>query len=168
MTTHHLIIQCLDRSLGHDAPTVHDVKAVADTDTEIEVLLDEQDADFAFGFDFPQKVVMSIGGKSYTITFDGNDWKVGDTKMDATSVQSVVARIRDLEGTRFAATGFGKPAVDITRAEWDSVIKVHLKGTFTKENTFEFYRAVFLPIMLHPRWSKQLIFGTFNYRAIAA
>ena len=45
---------------------------------------------------------------------------------------------------------------------------VHLKGTFTKEGTFEFYRAVFLPIMLHPRWSKQLIFGTFNYRAIAA
>jgi hypothetical protein len=45
---------------------------------------------------------------------------------------------------------------------------VHLKGTFTKESTFEFYRAVFLPIMLHPRWSKQLIFGTFNYRAITA
>jgi len=45
---------------------------------------------------------------------------------------------------------------------------VHLKGTFTKRSTFEFYRAVFLPIMLHPRWSKQLMFGTFNFRAIGA
>jgi hypothetical protein len=43
---------------------------------------------------------------------------------------------------------------------------VHLKGTFTKEGTFEFYRAVFLPIMLYPSWSKQLVFGTFNYRAV--
>jgi hypothetical protein len=69
---------------------------------------------FAFGFDFPQKVLLSIGGKSYTINFDGNDWKVGGTKMDATSVQSVIARIRDLEGARFAATGLGKAAVEIT------------------------------------------------------
>src|SRR5947207_6029935 len=45
---------------------------------------------------------------------------------------------------------------------------IHLKGTFTKANTFEFYRAVFLPIMLDPRWSKQLVYGSFNCRAIAA
>ena len=45
---------------------------------------------------------------------------------------------------------------------------VHLKGTFTKASTFEFYRAVFLPIMLHPTWSKQLIYGSFNYRATIA
>jgi hypothetical protein len=69
---------------------------------------------FAFGFDFPKKVEMRIGGKPYTITFNGDDWKVGDTKMDATSVQSVIARIRDLEGTRFAATGFGKPVIEFT------------------------------------------------------
>ena len=43
---------------------------------------------------------------------------------------------------------------------------VHLKGTFTKDSTFEFYRAVFLPIMLYPGWSKQLVFGTFNCRAM--
>ena len=45
---------------------------------------------------------------------------------------------------------------------------VHLKGTFTRESIFEFYRAVFLPIMLHPGWSKQLIYGSFNYRATIA
>jgi Domain of unknown function (DUF4340) len=69
---------------------------------------------FAFGFDFPQKVDMRIGGKAYTITFNGDEWKVGDTKMDATSVQSVIARIRDLEGTRFVATGLGRPVVEFT------------------------------------------------------
>ena len=68
---------------------------------------------FTFGFDFPKKVNMTIGGKSYTITFDGDQWKVGDKQMDATSVQSVIARIRDLEGTRFTATGFGKPVIEI-------------------------------------------------------
>jgi hypothetical protein len=45
---------------------------------------------------------------------------------------------------------------------------VYLKGTFTKESTFEFYRAVFLPIILRPYWSKQLVFGSFNYRATVA
>jgi hypothetical protein len=69
---------------------------------------------FAFGFDFPQKVDMRIGGKSYTITFNGDDWKLGDTKMDATGMQSVIARIRDLEGTRFVATGLGRPVVEFT------------------------------------------------------
>jgi hypothetical protein len=69
---------------------------------------------FAFGFDFPKRVDMKIGGKSYTITFNGDEWKVGEARMDATSVQSVIARIRDLEGTRFVATGFGKPVIEFT------------------------------------------------------
>ena len=29
-------------------------------------------------------------------------------------MQSVIARIRDLEGTRFVATGFGKPVIEFT------------------------------------------------------
>ena len=69
---------------------------------------------FAFGFDFPQKVEMRIGTKSYTITFSGDDWKLDGTKMDATSMQSVIARIRDLEGTRFVAGGFGKSDIEFT------------------------------------------------------
>jgi hypothetical protein len=34
--------------------------------------------------------------------------------MDATSVQSVIARIRDLEATHFVASGFGRPAIEFT------------------------------------------------------
>jgi hypothetical protein len=40
-----------------------------------------------------------------------------------------------------------------------------LKGTFSYESKLEFYRAVFMPIMLQPNWSKQLILGSFNYRS---
>ena len=69
---------------------------------------------FDFGFDFPQKVEMRLGAKSYTITFSGDEWKSNDTRMDATSVQSVIARIRDLEATRFVAEGFGRPVIEFT------------------------------------------------------
>ncbi len=69
---------------------------------------------FDFGFDFPQKVEMRLAGKSYIITFMGDEWKSNDTRMDATSVQSVIARIRDLEATRFVATGLGRPVIEFT------------------------------------------------------
>jgi hypothetical protein len=41
---------------------------------------------------------------------------------------------------------------------------MELKGTFSVESKFLLYRAVFLPIMLQPNWSKQLILGSFNCR----
>jgi hypothetical protein len=113
--------------LGDNTPTGVSTFAMVASDprlftvpSSVKTTLDKPASDFSdkklfsFGFDFPQKVVLSIGGKPYTITFIGDDWKVGDTKMDATSVQSVIARIRDLEGTRFMATGIGKTAVEIT------------------------------------------------------
>ena len=43
---------------------------------------------------------------------------------------------------------------------------VTLKGTFSVGPTFELFRAVFLPIMLKPHWSKLLVFGSFNCRAV--
>jgi hypothetical protein len=44
-------------------------------------------------------------------------------------------------------------------------LPVKLKGTLSYVSKLEFYRAVFIPIMLQPNWSKQLILGSFNYRA---
>jgi hypothetical protein len=69
---------------------------------------------FEFGFVFPEKVEMRIGGKSYLIGFMNDEWTSNGTRMDATSVQSVIARIRDLEATRFVATGFGQPVIEFT------------------------------------------------------
>ena len=41
-----------------------------------------------------------------------------------------------------------------------------LSGSFHYDIKAELYRAVFLPIRLHPDWSKRLIFGSFNYRTV--
>jgi hypothetical protein len=46
------------------------------------------------------------------------------------------------------------------------MVPVTLKGTFSVSSTFELFRAVFLPIMLQPTWSKQLVFGSFNCRVV--
>ena len=45
---------------------------------------------------------------------------------------------------------------------------VNLKGTFSAGSAFELYRAIFMPIMLQPHWSKQLVFGTFNCKIAGA
>ena len=44
---------------------------------------------------------------------------------------------------------------------------VILEGTFDMAPEFEF-EAVFMPIMLRPHWSKQLILGSFDFRAADA
>lgn len=42
---------------------------------------------------------------------------------------------------------------------------VILEGTFSLESRLQLFRAVFMPILLQPNWSKRLILGSFNYRA---
>jgi hypothetical protein len=113
--------------LGDNTPTGTSTFAMVEGDSRLFTIsstvktnLDKAPADFAdkkifaFGYDFPQKVEMRIDKKSYAITFDGDAWKLDGTKMDSTSMQSVIARIRDLEGKSFAATGFGTPAIEFT------------------------------------------------------
>jgi hypothetical protein len=39
-------------------------------------------------------------------------------------------------------------------------------GSFDYDFKDELYRAVFLPIILHPNWSKRLIFGSFNSKTV--
>ena len=41
-----------------------------------------------------------------------------------------------------------------------------LSGSFNYDIKVELYRVVFLPIRLHPDWSKRLIFGSFNCRTV--
>jgi hypothetical protein len=45
---------------------------------------------------------------------------------------------------------------------------VTLEGTIRVGVTAQLFRAVFMRIMLRPNWSKQLIFGSFNYRSVRA
>jgi len=43
-----------------------------------------------------------------------------------------------------------------------------LSGSFKLNFQVEVYRTVFMPIILQPNWSKQLIFGSFNSRTVVA
>jgi hypothetical protein len=43
-------------------------------------------------------------------------------------------------------------------------VPARFSGAFNYDFQVELYRVVFLPIRLHPNWSKRLIFGSFNYR----
>jgi hypothetical protein len=45
---------------------------------------------------------------------------------------------------------------------------VTLEGTIRFGAAAQLFRAVFMPIMVQPNWSKQLIFGSFNHRPVRA
>ena len=65
---------------------------------------------FDFGWTDPNKVEV---GK-LTVEKSGEKWMNGAKQMDASSVQSVVDKLRDLAATKFVGTGGGAPVLDIT------------------------------------------------------
>ncbi len=71
---------------------------------------------FAFGSNDPNKLEMHSGSKAYSFALSGKDWLSNGKKMDAASVESLVAELRDLTATKFVDSGFTKPVVDLTVA----------------------------------------------------
>lgn len=69
---------------------------------------------FDFGFTEPTKIEMHDGPKSYSFQKSGEKWQSNGKEMDSTSVQSLLDKLRDLAATKFAESGFGTPAIDIT------------------------------------------------------
>jgi hypothetical protein len=68
-----------------------------------------------FGFNDPTKIEMHSGGKTYAFQKTGEDWFASGKKMDSTSVQSFVDKLRDLAASKFIDSGtFGAPTLDIT------------------------------------------------------
>ncbi|HVN05540.1 MAG TPA: DUF4340 domain-containing protein [Bryobacteraceae bacterium] len=65
---------------------------------------------FDFGWTDPQKV--EIGKTAFEKS--GEKWMSGGKQMDASSVQNVVDKLRDLSATKFPETGGGAPVLDIT------------------------------------------------------
>ena len=55
---------------------------------------------FDFGFNDPNKIEMHSGGKPYAFQKTGEDWFRGGKKMDSTSVQSFVDKLRDLAASQ--------------------------------------------------------------------
>src|SRR5205814_10307498 len=61
---------------------------------------------FDFGFDDPNKVELHDGAKAYFLTKGGEDWWSDGKKMDATTVQSLIDKVRGLSASKFVETGF--------------------------------------------------------------
>ena len=70
---------------------------------------------FDFGYADPEKVAIQDGGKNYFLTKGGEDWFSGDgKKLEYSDAESVLDKVRDLQATKFADSGFGEPAIDVT------------------------------------------------------
>ena len=70
---------------------------------------------FDFGFNDPSKIEMHDGGKSYAFKKTGEDWFANGKKMDSTSVQSFVDKLRDLAATKFLDSAtFPSATLDVT------------------------------------------------------
>jgi hypothetical protein len=70
---------------------------------------------FDFGFSDPDKIELHNGAKAYFLTRGGADWWSADSKkLDADSVDSLVADLRDLQASKFVDSGFGAPAITIS------------------------------------------------------
>jgi hypothetical protein len=70
---------------------------------------------FDFGFNDPTKIEMHAGGKLYAFQKGGEDWFSNGKKMDGTSLQSFLDKLRDLSASKFIdGPTLGVPALDIT------------------------------------------------------
>jgi len=70
---------------------------------------------FDFGYDDPNKVELHDGAKAYFLTKGGQDWWSGDSKkMDSTTVQTLIDKIRELSAAKFVDSGFTTPVIELT------------------------------------------------------
>src|SRR5580700_11651405 len=70
---------------------------------------------FDLGSDDPNKIEIQDGSKTYFLTRNGEDWWSGAAKkMDAASVDELLEKLRDLSASKFVASGFTAPIVDLT------------------------------------------------------
>lgn len=69
---------------------------------------------FDFGYDDPSKIELHDGTKAYFLTKGGQDWWLDGKKMDASSIQSLIDKLRGLSATKFSDSGFSSPSIDVT------------------------------------------------------
>ena len=70
---------------------------------------------FDFGYDDPNKIEIHDGAKAYFLTKGGQDWWSADSKkMESSSVQALVDKIRELSASKFVDSGFTTPALEVT------------------------------------------------------
>jgi hypothetical protein len=69
---------------------------------------------FDFGFDEPTKIELHSGSQSWVFTRSGQDWSSEGKKVDASSVGSLVSKLRDLTAVRFVTSGFTHAEIEAT------------------------------------------------------
>jgi hypothetical protein len=70
---------------------------------------------FDFGYDDPGKVELHDSGRAYFLTKGGQDWWSTDSKkMDSSTVQALIDKIRELSATKFVDSGFTSPVVELS------------------------------------------------------
>jgi len=70
---------------------------------------------FDFGFNEPSKIEMHDNGKTHVFQKTGEDWLSNGKKLDATSVQSFLDKLRDLSASKFVDfTAVASPSIDLT------------------------------------------------------
>jgi hypothetical protein len=86
---------------------------------------------FDFGWTDPGKVEVRDGDKTYAWQKTGENWLAGARKMDSSSVQTVIDKLRELGATKFPETGFTTPAMEVTVTsnEGKRVEKVQFAGS---------------------------------------
>lgn len=97
---------------------------------------------FDFAYQEPEKVEIHDGAKSCFFTRSGSDWWGPDgKKLDTSTVDTVVEKIRGLAATKFPSSGFATPALQLTvtssegkRVERISIAKVGEPYIAKREN----------------------------------
>jgi Domain of unknown function (DUF4340) len=69
---------------------------------------------FDFGFSDPTRIEVTDIGKTSIYDKSGETWTSGGKKMDSTSVQAFIDRLRDLAAAKFVDAGFTTPVVTVT------------------------------------------------------
>jgi hypothetical protein len=76
---------------------------------------------FDFGYAEPNKIEIHEGSKSYYLTRSTSDWWGPDgKKLDESSAQSLVGKLRDLSAEKFPDSGFTTPVLELTVLSNDS------------------------------------------------
>jgi hypothetical protein len=67
-----------------------------------------------FGFNDPGKIELHANAKSYSFQKSGENWISGSKKMDSTSVQNFIDKLRELSAAKFVDKGATMPTIDVT------------------------------------------------------
>jgi len=71
---------------------------------------------FDFGYSDPEKIEIHNGAKAYYFSRSGADWWSNGKKKDTESVQSLLAKLRDLSASKFPDSGVFAPTIEISVA----------------------------------------------------